>query len=238
MSWWLTFRSSVQCHVHVFSGTPQTVVGFHRHTLEISLPLKAVGGQELNLLPLHDTTWSLLLDYVSIDAVGAAHFWKRLQTANQHIIWNTINWICSSHALYRNQQSNICRVCELIIFKNSPKIRAMFWSCRKNIRVERWRCYGFINIWESVNLCKGRDKNHVLVYCYLDCFVVQSRPSRSSRSSSQCGWRVCSSPEPHKPGTCLEPESPLTVPTLDYWAAFNETKWSNKGKDHGARAQP
>lgn len=65
----LTFGISIQRHVDVVSGAPQTVVGLHSHTLGHLVPLKAVGGCQFDLLPHHRATRGLVLDYESFHAV-------------------------------------------------------------------------------------------------------------------------------------------------------------------------
>lgn len=67
----LTFGLSLQRHVDVVSGASQVIVGLHSDSLEHLIPLKAVGGRQLDLLPHHRATGRLVLDYESIYAVRA-----------------------------------------------------------------------------------------------------------------------------------------------------------------------
>lgn len=44
----LTFGRFFQCHVDVVGGAAQTVVGLDSHSLDLLVPLKAVGGHQLH----------------------------------------------------------------------------------------------------------------------------------------------------------------------------------------------
>lgn len=65
----LTFGLSLQHHVDVVGGAPQTVVGLHGHSLGNLVPLKAVGGGQLDPFSCHRAAGGLVLDYKSIHAV-------------------------------------------------------------------------------------------------------------------------------------------------------------------------
>lgn len=84
----LTFGLSLQRHVDVVRGAAQTIVGLHSHSLELLVPLKAVGGRRLDPLPRHGATRGLVLNYESIHAVGGVARYRKIL---ENKAWNKSN---------------------------------------------------------------------------------------------------------------------------------------------------
>lgn len=76
----------LQCHVGVAAGAPQAVVRFHGDRLELLVPLEAVGGHQINLLPQHRSIPGLVLNDESIHAEGVPRDWETLENKNMKLM--------------------------------------------------------------------------------------------------------------------------------------------------------
>ena len=116
----LTFGLSPQCHIDVVSRAPQTIVGFHGDSLDLLVPLKAVGGHQLDPLPYHSATWGLVLDYKSIHTVGVPWCQERLEKNRSTHLFLFYWFICQGQCILINMSVNMPELAQRLVFICCP----------------------------------------------------------------------------------------------------------------------